>query len=1395
MATIITRETGATAKGSPLTNAELDANFVNLNTEVSTKIAAAEKGTAGGVATLGVDGKVPSTQLPNLDYVPNSEKGAVNGVATLDDSGKVPATQLPSYVDDVVEAANLAAFPATGETGKIYVALDTNKTYRWSGSTYVFITSGAVDSVAGKTGVVTLAKGDVGLGNVENKSSLTIRSEITSTNVTGALGYTPQTPLVSGTNIKTVNGESVLGSGNIQITSEVTSVAGKTGVVTLAKGDVGLGNVDNTSDANKPISTAQQTALNLKAPKDSPTFTGLVNLQSDFFGETATVGGDGFLTASFLYDSSIPATALKWDANWLKEKSILKFLAVNDELTFTTSFNGIPGTIGPVTISEIISEPSVDNPFMTSYEIKFYDSSTLPTDPLVFITSITVPYPAPILSSRELRIPGALNVGGELLVNGVPVGSGGAFNICNTSNIVSCIGGSGGTGTHNFFAGSCAGASNTTGYNNTFIGDNAGASNTYGGNNNFFGRYAGRYNTEGCNNTFIGDNAGASNTTASNNIFIGALAGRLNTTGDNNNFFGSRAGARNTTGCGNNFFGCSGIFSTTGSFNNFFGFCAGNSNSTGSYNNFFGRSAGRSNSTSGNNNFFGQCAGFSQCGTGPGGNTFIGTCAGFSNINGGFNNFIGRFAGLCNTSGNYNNFIGNFTGRSNTTGSNNNFIGSKAGYNTTTGLNNTYIGQEAGCSNTTGSNNLIIGNFAGPYTDSNIIHLQAGTNSLQVSSAGCLTVNGSPVGGGGGEAFSVVPGYGGFPNIYSCVSGTNAGTYSSNNFFVGYCAGKYAFNGTDNTFIGRCAGGGNYSGNNNNFFGAYSGGANFSGCYNNFLGRDAGRNNTSGSHNNFFGCRSGRCNTSGTGNNFFGYNAGERNTAGNHNTFIGANSGKYNGTGVNNIYIGCDAGRYADNGNNNIIMGSYTGCFALTNTIHLQAGTNCLRLTGSGCLTVNGSAVGGGASPIRKTITCFGGVNYVSDNSGFNQAASPVGTYGKYSQDNFIVGYASACYLGDGNSGANIIIGRYAGECASFALGSVWLGSNTGMYNSTGTNNTFIGAQSGRSNTSGSSNLFMGVLSGRNNTTGSNNNFLGKYTGRYNTTGTYNNFIGFCAGYYNTTGVYNNFIGRFAGRGNTEGNANNFFGTFAGGNNTTGSNNNYIGCAAGGYGSGSGSNNNYIGCTTGYYNTTGSFNNFMGCRAGYCNSTGNNNIFFGNSAGFNNTTSSCNVFVGINAGCNNTTGCNNIAFGSFSGTTGSTVCGLFNLTSVCNRIVMGNFNHTCAQIKIAWTATSDIRDKYIFGSVPHGRGFLQNIETIEYAFKDRETGCITDPDGKRRYGFSAQNVLAAESDKPVIVSTEDPENLQITSDYIVPVLVNAVKELSQELEQIKVKLANLEAKQ
>lgn len=75
------------------------------------------------------------------EYIATNLKGSANGVAELDANGKILSSQLPSYVDDVIEAAKLSAFPTTGETGKIYIAVDTNKTYRWSGSAYTEISA------------------------------------------------------------------------------------------------------------------------------------------------------------------------------------------------------------------------------------------------------------------------------------------------------------------------------------------------------------------------------------------------------------------------------------------------------------------------------------------------------------------------------------------------------------------------------------------------------------------------------------------------------------------------------------------------------------------------------------------------------------------------------------------------------------------------------------------------------------------------------------------------------------------------------------------------------------------------------------------------------------------------------------------------------------------------------------------------------------------------------------------------------------------------------------------------------------------------------------------------------------------------------------------------------
>lgn len=125
----------------------------------ATHAAAADTATklAAAVTINGVDFDGSKAIIINaVDATPRiaaSEKGAVNGVATLDAAGKVPAAQLPSYVDDVKEFENKAAFPETGEADKIYVDIDTGSIYRWSGTQYIQINA----SVASADTAVKLA--------------------------------------------------------------------------------------------------------------------------------------------------------------------------------------------------------------------------------------------------------------------------------------------------------------------------------------------------------------------------------------------------------------------------------------------------------------------------------------------------------------------------------------------------------------------------------------------------------------------------------------------------------------------------------------------------------------------------------------------------------------------------------------------------------------------------------------------------------------------------------------------------------------------------------------------------------------------------------------------------------------------------------------------------------------------------------------------------------------------------------------------------------------------------------------------------------------------------------------------------------------------------------------
>ena len=168
-------------------------------------------GDVGPISWTAVQGK-PTTFPPQAH---NHAIGDVTGLTAalaqkveLDPYGKVLASQLPSYVDDVLEYANAAARPVTGETGKIYVTLDNGKIFRWSGSTYI-----EISAAPGSTDVVP-----EGTSNLYHTTARAAAA------------------------------------------APVQSVAGQTGAVVLAKGDVGLGNVDNTADSAKPVSTAQAAA-------------------------------------------------------------------------------------------------------------------------------------------------------------------------------------------------------------------------------------------------------------------------------------------------------------------------------------------------------------------------------------------------------------------------------------------------------------------------------------------------------------------------------------------------------------------------------------------------------------------------------------------------------------------------------------------------------------------------------------------------------------------------------------------------------------------------------------------------------------------------------------------------------------------------------------------------------------------------------------------------------------------------------------------------------------------------------------------------------------------------------------------------------------------------------
>lgn len=219
-----------------------------------------------------------------------NSKGAPNGLASLNESGIIPSAQLPSYVDDVIEVDTFSNIPGTGESGKIYIVQDTNLTYRWSGTDYVEISKslalGETSSTAysGDKGKATTDK----LNRIPDKL-ITDTVNVNQSTTEAVLNFTTyrQEAQQIGRNTLTITSATTSQAGLMSssdktkldglkdqagITSDInavqtnleTHINNKSNPHEVTKDQVGLGNVDNTSDANKPISNATQTALNGK---------------------------------------------------------------------------------------------------------------------------------------------------------------------------------------------------------------------------------------------------------------------------------------------------------------------------------------------------------------------------------------------------------------------------------------------------------------------------------------------------------------------------------------------------------------------------------------------------------------------------------------------------------------------------------------------------------------------------------------------------------------------------------------------------------------------------------------------------------------------------------------------------------------------------------------------------------------------------------------------------------------------------------------------------------------------------------------------------------------------------------------------------------------------------
>jgi len=267
--------------------------------------------------------------------------------------GKVPSSQLPSYVDDVIEVANYAALPATGETGKIYVTVDNNKIFRWTGSTYVEI----IDSAAVWGAITGTLSSQTDLQNALNLKA----NDNAVVKLTGNQSIDGNKTFI--TEVKTVfqNGDAT------QITFKNTGDLTKT----LNIGYGSNGNIISSTGLDFRVGGLTSSAL-LIASNENATFK--ENLTAKSFIKSGGTSSQ-FLKADGSIDSTTYQTALTNPVTGTGTTNYLpKFTgssAIGNSLIFDNGTNVGIGTASPLTALTVSGNLSL----FTTNQIRLYNSA------------------------------------------------------------------------------------------------------------------------------------------------------------------------------------------------------------------------------------------------------------------------------------------------------------------------------------------------------------------------------------------------------------------------------------------------------------------------------------------------------------------------------------------------------------------------------------------------------------------------------------------------------------------------------------------------------------------------------------------------------------------------------------------------------------------------------------------------------------------------------------------------------------------------------------------------------------------------------------------------------------------------------------------------------------